>query len=65
MKVSKLGLKLEDAMRFLELVNAQYEEVMAKFKVHDEERMKLQEETKILKSSLHVAEGQLCQIQNT
>ena len=65
LKVSELGSKLEDAMRFLELANAQYEEVMAKFKVHDEERMKLQEENKILKSALHVAEGQLCQIQNT
>ena len=51
LKVSELGSKLEDAMRFLELANAQYEEVMAKFKVHDEERMKLQEENKILKSA--------------
>ena len=54
LKVSELGSKLEDAMRFLELANAQYEEVMAKFK-----------ENKILKSALHAAEGQICQIQNT
>ena len=51
MKVSELGSNLKDVMHFLELAYAQYEEVMAKFKVHDEEGMKLQEEDKILKSS--------------
>ena len=65
LNVSELRSKLEDAMSFLELANAQNEKVMAKFKVHDEERMKLQEENKIFKSALHILEGQFCQIQNT
>ena len=50
-KVSELSSKLEDAMRFFELANAQYEEVMAKLKIHDEERIKLQEENKSCPSS--------------
>ena len=62
LKVSELRSGLEDKMCFFELANAQYKEVMAKSKVHDEERVKLQEENKILKSAVHVAEGQLCQI---
>ena len=51
LKVSELGSKLEDAMRFIELANSQYEEVMMMFKTHEEERTKLQEENKILKST--------------
>ncbi|XP_028412563.1 uncharacterized protein LOC114535456 [Dendronephthya gigantea] len=52
LKISELSFKLEDAMRFIELANSQYEEVMMKFKTHEEERIKLQEENKILKSAL-------------
>ena len=65
MKVYELGSKLEDAMRFIELANSQYEEVRMKFKTHEEERTKLQEENKILKSTLQHVEGHLFQVQNS
>ena len=64
LKVSELGAKVEDAMRFIEFANSKYEEAMVKLKINEETTIKIQE-NKILKSSLGYAERQLLQVQET
>ena len=49
-------------MKFLELVNAKYDEVIEKFAIYDHQNKEIIAENKILKSSLQNAENQIDQL---
>ena len=55
-KITDLNNRFEESMKFLELVNAKYDEVIEKFAIYDHQNKEIIAENKILKSSLQNAE---------
>ena len=62
LNICDLQEKLGEAMKFLDLANANYEEVLHKLDVQEAERKELIAENKILKSTIHSMEKKMSQI---
>ena len=61
-KITDLNNRIEESMKFLELANAKYDEVIEKFAIYDHQNKEIIAENKILKSSLQNAETQVHQL---
>lgn len=62
LNISDLRGKLDEAMKFLDVANANYEEVLHKLDVQQAERHELIAENKILKSAMRSMEDKMSQI---
>ena len=62
LNICDLQEKLGEAMKFIDLANANYEEVLHKLDVQEAERKELIAKNKILKSTMHSMEKKMSQI---